>query len=109
MTITVRGATNSAHETTLLSRPHHPATPPSAHTAGRISPPEPPPRPTRGPPKPSSWRRCTPTPVRGATNSAYETTFLSRRNDPATCRTVIVMQRLHEDDFVGHVLGLGGD
>jgi predicted phage terminase large subunit-like protein len=47
--------------------------------------------------------------VRRATNQAYETTFLSRRNDPATCRTVIVMQRLHEDDFVGHVLGLGGD
>ena len=47
--------------------------------------------------------------VRGATNAAYETTFLSRRNDPATCRTVIVMQRLHEDDFVGHVLGLGGE
>ena len=36
-------------------------------------------------------------------------TFLSRRNDPKTCRTVIVMQRLHEDDFVGHVLGLGGE
>ena len=47
--------------------------------------------------------------VRRATNSAYENTFLSRRNDPKTCRTVIVMQRLHEDDFVGHVLGLGGD
>ena len=47
--------------------------------------------------------------VRRSTNQAYENTFLSRRNDPATCRTVIVMQRLHEDDFVGHVLGLGGD
>ena len=47
--------------------------------------------------------------VRRTSNSAYENTFLSRRNDPATCRTVIVMQRLHEDDFVGHVLGLGGD
>ena len=47
--------------------------------------------------------------VRRTTNQAYENTFLSRRNDPATCRTVIVMQRLHEDDFVGHVLGLGGD
>ena len=46
--------------------------------------------------------------VRRSTNQAYENTFLSRRNDPATCRTVIVMQRLHEDDFVGHVLGLGG-
>jgi predicted phage terminase large subunit-like protein len=47
--------------------------------------------------------------IRKSTNSAYETTFLSRRNDPSTCRTVIVMQRLHEDDFVGHVLSLGGD
>ena len=47
--------------------------------------------------------------VRRSTNQAYENTFLSRRNDPSTCRTVIVMQRLHEDDFVGHVLGLGGD
>ena len=47
--------------------------------------------------------------VRRSTNQAYENTFLSRRNDPATCRTVIVMQRLHEDDFVGHVLGLGGE
>ena len=47
--------------------------------------------------------------IRRATNSAYENTFLSRRNDPATCRTIIVMQRLHEDDFVSHVLGLGGD
>lgn len=46
--------------------------------------------------------------VRRSTNQAYENTFLSRRNDPKTCRTVIVMQRLHEDDFVGHVLGLGG-
>jgi len=46
--------------------------------------------------------------IRRSTNSAYETTFLSRRNHPATARTVIVMQRLHEDDFVGHVLGLGG-
>ena len=47
--------------------------------------------------------------VRRTSNSAYENTFLSRRNNPATCRTVIVMQRLHEDDFVGHVLGLGGE
>ena len=47
--------------------------------------------------------------VRRSTNGAYENTFLSRRNNPATCRTVIVMQRLHEDDFVSHVLALGGD
>jgi predicted phage terminase large subunit-like protein len=47
--------------------------------------------------------------MRASTNQAYENTFLSRRNDPASCRTVIVMQRLHEDDFVGHVTGLGGE
>jgi predicted phage terminase large subunit-like protein len=47
--------------------------------------------------------------IRRSTNQAYENTFLSRRNDPATCRTLIVMQRLREDDFVGHVVGLGGD
>ena len=47
--------------------------------------------------------------VRRSTNQAYENTFLSRRNDPATCRMVIVMQRLHEDVFVGHVLGMGAD
>lgn len=47
--------------------------------------------------------------VRRSTNEAYENTFLSRRNDPATCRIVIVMQRLHEDDFVGHVKSLGGE
>jgi len=47
--------------------------------------------------------------IRRSTNEAYENTFLSRRNDPSTCRIVIVMQRLHEDDFVGHVLGLGGE
>ena len=47
--------------------------------------------------------------VRRSTNQAYENTFLSRRNDPGASRTLIVMQRLHEDDFVGHVLGLGGE
>ena len=47
--------------------------------------------------------------IRRSSNEAYEKTFLSRRNNPGVCRTVIVMQRLHEDDFVGHVLGLGGD
>jgi predicted phage terminase large subunit-like protein len=47
--------------------------------------------------------------IRRSSNEAYERTFLSRRNNPGICRTVIGMQRLHEDDFVGHVLGLGGD
>jgi predicted phage terminase large subunit-like protein len=47
--------------------------------------------------------------IRRSTNTAYENTFLSRRNDPTTCCEVIVMQRLHENDFVGHVLEMGGD
>jgi hypothetical protein len=47
--------------------------------------------------------------VRRSTNETYERTFISRHNSPANCRTVIVMQRLHEDDFVGHVLGLDSD
>lgn len=47
--------------------------------------------------------------LRRSTNEAYELTFLSRRNDPSTACMVIVMQRVHEDDFVAHVLGLGGD
>jgi predicted phage terminase large subunit-like protein len=45
--------------------------------------------------------------VRRSSNEAYERTFVSRRTDPAKCRTVIVMQRVHDDDYVGHVLGLG--
>ncbi len=47
--------------------------------------------------------------IRRATNQAFENTFMSRRNNPGQSRIVIVMQRLHEDDFVGHVLGLGGE
>lgn len=46
--------------------------------------------------------------IRTSTNAQFEQTFLSRRNNPATARIIVVMQRLHEDDFVGHVLGLGG-
>jgi predicted phage terminase large subunit-like protein len=46
--------------------------------------------------------------IRTSTNAQFEQTFLSRRNDPTTARIIVVMQRLHEDDFVGHVLGLGG-
>ena len=46
--------------------------------------------------------------IRTSTNAQFAQTFLSRRNNPATARIIIVMQRLHEDDFVGHVLGLGG-
>lgn len=37
----------------------------------------------------------------------YKNSLLSRFNDPASARIVIVGQRLHEDDIVGHVKGLG--
>ena len=33
--------------------------------------------------------------------------FYTRLNDKKTGRIIILMQRLHEDDLVGHVLGLG--
>ena len=46
--------------------------------------------------------------IRTSTNQQLEQTFLSRRNDPQTARSIIVMQRLHEDDFVGHALSLPG-
>ena len=45
--------------------------------------------------------------IRRATNDKYQSTFYSRGNDPESKCIVIVMQRLHEHDFVGHVLGLG--
>ena len=37
----------------------------------------------------------------------FDNTFYSRLNDKKTGRIIIIMQRLHEDDLVGHVLGLG--
>lgn len=46
--------------------------------------------------------------IRRSTNSAYENTFISRQNDPRNVRIAIIMQRTHEEDFAGHVLGLGG-
>jgi len=39
-------------------------------------------------------------------NSWYDHTLLSRLNDKRTGCIIIVMQRLHEDDLVGHVLQL---
>jgi predicted phage terminase large subunit-like protein len=36
-------------------------------------------------------------------NDWYDSTLLSRLNDKRTGRIVIIMQRLHEDDLVGHV------
>jgi len=47
--------------------------------------------------------------MRRSTNAALENTFMSRGNQPQTLRIVIVMQRLHEEDFAAHALSLGGD
>src|SRR5581483_7730513 len=43
---------------------------------------------------------------RNATNDWYKHTLLTRLNDKRTGRIIIIMQRLHEDDLVGHVLKL---
>jgi hypothetical protein len=40
---------------------------------------------------------------RKAVNDWYDNTLLSRLNDKANGRIVIIMQRLHQDDLVGHV------
>lgn len=45
---------------------------------------------------------------RSAVNSWFDNTLLSRLNDKRSGRIVIVMQRLHQDDLVGHVLEKGG-
>src|SRR5947208_14981744 len=42
---------------------------------------------------------------REATNEWYANTLYSRLNDKCSGAIVIIMQRLHEDDLVGHVLG----
>jgi predicted phage terminase large subunit-like protein len=42
---------------------------------------------------------------RDAVNDWFDNTLLSRLNDKATGCIIIVMQRLHQDDLVGHVLG----
>ena len=47
--------------------------------------------------------------IRRSTNEAFERTFYSRRTPPTSTRIIIVMQRLHEDDFVGHVRSRGGE
>jgi predicted phage terminase large subunit-like protein len=43
-------------------------------------------------------------PRRRAVNEWYDNTLLSRLNDKATGCIIIIMQRLHQDDLVGHVL-----
>src|SRR5712664_3986263 len=42
---------------------------------------------------------------RQATNEWYDHTLYSRQNDKRCGAIVVIMQRLHEDDLVGHVLG----
>lgn len=41
---------------------------------------------------------------RKAVNTWYDNTLLSRLNDKANGAIILVMQRLHQDDLVGHVL-----
>ena len=41
---------------------------------------------------------------RQAANEWYDHTLYSRQNDKRRGASVIIMQRLHEDDLVGHVL-----
>jgi predicted phage terminase large subunit-like protein len=43
--------------------------------------------------------------LRQEANDWYDHTLLSRQNDKRTCAIIIIQQRLHEDDLVGHVLG----
>ncbi len=45
---------------------------------------------------------------RTAVNNWFDHTLYSRLNDKRTGCIIIIMQRLHEDDLVGHVLEQGG-
>jgi predicted phage terminase large subunit-like protein len=45
---------------------------------------------------------------RNAANAWYDHTLYSRLNDKRTGCIILIMQRLHEDDLVGHVLGQNG-
>ena len=47
--------------------------------------------------------------MRKSSNLAFANTFMARRNNPSQARIIIVMQRLHEDDFVGNAVSLGID
>ena len=44
---------------------------------------------------------------RNGVNEWYDNTLLSRLNNKETGTIIIVMQRLHQDDLAGHVLGQG--
>ena len=41
-------------------------------------------------------------------NEWFDSTVMSRLDDPATAAVVLVMQRVHEDDLSGHLLEKGG-
>ena len=43
---------------------------------------------------------------RNAVNAWYDNTLISRLNNKTDGCIIIIMQRLHEDDLVGHVMGL---
>ena len=43
-------------------------------------------------------------PLRRAANAWFDHTLFSRLNDKRTGRIIVIMQRLHEDDLVGHLL-----
>jgi predicted phage terminase large subunit-like protein len=45
--------------------------------------------------------------IRNSVNNWFDHTLYSRLNNKSTGRIIVVMQRLHEDDLVGHLLGLG--
>jgi predicted phage terminase large subunit-like protein len=45
--------------------------------------------------------------ARQGVNQWYSRTLLSRLDDPARAAFVVIMQRLHEDDLVGHLMKLG--
>ena len=47
-------------------------------------------------------------PAREKVKNFFRQTLLSRLNNPSEGRLLLVMQRLHEDDLSGHLLGHGG-
>lgn len=46
--------------------------------------------------------------IRIKTNEWVDGTFMSRYNDYRTSKTIVVMQRVHENDVTGHLLEKGG-
>lgn len=47
--------------------------------------------------------------IREAINNRFNTTIKSRRNNPNKTPIIVVMQRLHEDDFTGFLLNGGSE